>query len=169
MEPMGIKTVTARLKFFFETPHDPLPLGIFRILMSGFALLQAALWYPDWQAFVGNEGWIQWEISRALTQTWSIHIEQVHFILHKYFGTNEVQTAYTLFWVYFIAAFGLLIGFLTRFWAFWTWFAHFIIMTSASTFMYGVDIFLHIGLFYLMVMPVGKALSLDVKLGWASP
>lgn len=164
-----IKTIPYRLKLFFETPHDPLPLGIFRILMSGFALLQAAFWYPDWQAFLGKEGWVQWEISRALVQSWSIHIEQVHNVLHHFFGATETQTAYTLFWVYFISAFGLFIGFLTRFWAFMTWFTHYIIMVSATAFMYGVDIFLHIGLFYLMLMPVNKALSVDVKLGWASP
>ena len=146
-----------------------MPLGIFRILLSGFALLQAAFWYPDWQAFFGNDGWVQWEISRALAQPWSIHIEQVHGVLHHYFGATELQTTYTLFWVYCTAAFGLCIGFLTRFCAFITWFAHYIIMVSAPTFTYGVDIFLHIGLFYLMVMPVGKALSIDVKLKWANP
>ena len=169
MKPLTMKTTIEALKRFFETPSDPMPLGIFRILISGFALLQAVVWYPDWLAFFGKEGWIQWEISRALAQNWSIHIEQVYFVLHKYFGANETQTAYTLFWVYFISAFGLFMGILTRFWGFMTWFAHYIILISAPTFTYGVDIFLHIGLFYLMVMPVNKALSLDVRLGWASP
>jgi hypothetical protein len=42
-------------------------------------------------------------------------------------------------------------------------------MGTLRTFTYGVDIFLHIALFYMMFMPVARAYSLDVRQGRVSP
>ena len=69
------------------------------------------------------------------------------------------------FWIYIAVATGLLLGWYTRVWAFLTWFCHYIIMSTIPSFVYGVDIFLHIALFYLMIMPCNKALSLDLWFG----
>ncbi|MCB0852215.1 MAG: hypothetical protein KDD63_08345 [Bacteroidetes bacterium] len=152
---------------FFTTPVSPIPLGLFRILMSGFVLIQAAFWYPDWHAFLGEEGWIQWEISRALNMDWHIHIQQIHLIL-QHIGFTASQTVEVFFWVYVICALGLLIGWYTRIWAILTWVCHYILMSSIPTFVYGVDIFLQIGLFYIMIMPVAKAWSVDLLQGRVS-
>lgn len=145
---------------FFNVPISPLPLGIFRICMSGFALLQAFVWYPDWTAFFGKDGWIQWEISSALNTAWHIHLQDVAVSL-GFLHINETQTVSLFYWFYVVCALGLLIGWHTRVWAILTWLCHYILMSSITTFVYGVDIFLQIGLFYLMVMPVASACSLD--------
>lgn len=158
-----ITELKKRFYSFWETPISPLPLGIFRIFMAGFAIVQALLWWPDWLAFFGPEAWIQWEISRALNAPWNIHMQQVHQVFHALFGIAETQTVVTFFWIYIAAATGLLLGWYTRLWAFMTWFCHYIIMSTIPSFVYGVDIFLHIALFYLMVMPCNKALSLDLR------
>ena len=156
------------LKHFWEEPLSPEPLGLFRILISGFALLQAFLWLPDWLAFFGPDAWIQWEISKALNAAWHIHIREVYLLLHAAFGLTETQAVMAFFWFYVLSASGLLLGLYTRFWAFLTWLGHFIIMSSIPSFIYGVDIFLHIALFYLILMPSNKAYSLDRRLGIAS-
>ena len=148
---------------FFEAPISPIPLGIFRICMAGFTLLQALLWYPDWLAFFGEDGWVQWEINTALANSWQLQISKIHDIfLHRFFHTTEEQSVMIFYWCYVVSALGLLLGIFTRFWAFTTWFLHFVLMSSIPAFTYGVDIFLHIGLFYQIVMPVAKAYSLDL-------
>lgn len=152
----------AQLKNFWEKPLSPVPLGIFRILISVFVLIQAILWYPDWLAFFGQDAWIQWEISRAINNPWNIHMEHVYRLLNTLLGLTSAQSTMVFFWIYVVAALGLLVGWYTRVWAVLTWFLHFVVMSTIPSFVYGVDIFLHIALFYLMVMPVHKALSMDV-------
>jgi len=151
-----------RLNTFFTVPVSPVPLGIFRLLVASFVLVQAMIWYPDWVAFLGNDGWIQWEISKALTQPWFIHMQDIYQLLHWLFNFTELQSVWALYIVYIASAAGLLLGWHTRAFAVATWLCHYIIMSTIPTFIYGVDIFLHIALFYLMVMPVNKAFSMDL-------
>ena len=153
-----------RVVDFFETPQSPEPLGFFRIALAGFALLQAAVWYPDWMAFFGPEGWLQWEISLALNTGLQIHIQHVHEIV-RHLGLRAEQTVMVFFWCYAASLVGLLVGWHTRIWAVLAYLCHYIIMCTASTFVYGVDIFLQISLFYLMLMPVARAYSLDARQG----
>jgi hypothetical protein len=163
-----MRSVLNKIKVFLTAPISPKPLGIFRILIACFTLLQAALWYPDWHAFFGPEGWIQWEISSALNESWRLHMHHVYSLL-KHIGFSPSLTVEVFYWVYVSCAFGLLVGWYTRVWAILTWALHYILLSTITTFVYGVDIFLHISLFYLMVMPAGKALSLDVRQGRLSP
>jgi len=151
----------SRLVSFFQDPHSPVPLGILRLTIGSFVVLQAIVWYPDWLAFLGPDGWLQWEISHALAEDWTPHIGRVHDVLRR-FGLSETQSVMVFFWCYLISGIGLLVGWHTRVWAILTWLCHYVIMSTLRTFTYGVDIFLHIALFYLMVMPVAKAYSLDV-------
>lgn len=159
---VSIKRLRAKLDVFFTQPHPPAPLGIFRILISVFILLQAGLWYADWLAFFGPDAWLQWEISKALVINWSLHISQVAE-LFSLFGLDGEQAVILFFWIYVISAVGLLTGLFTRFWAVLTWFCHYIIMSSIDPYVYGVDIFLQIALFYIMIMPVARAYSLDAR------
>lgn len=161
--------IVKQISAFFTEPVSPVPLGIFRLLVAAFVLVQAILWYPDWTAFFGNEGWIQWEISKALTQSWFIHVQDVYHLLHSLFNFTEIQSVWALYTAYIISATGLLLGWHTRVFAVATWFCHYIMVSSIPTFIYGVDIFLHIALFYMMVMPVNKAFSLDLLQKRASP
>lgn len=163
-----LETYKEKIIHFFSTPVSPIPLGIYRILIASFALAQAALWYPDWLAFFGQDGWIQWEISQALSESWRLQMLHVHWLFEK-FGFTPDQTVITFFWIYIVSCVGLLAGWFTRIWAILTWFCHYILMATIPTFMYGVDIFLHISLFYIMIMPVNKAFSLDLLQGRATP
>jgi hypothetical protein len=164
---MALKNLftATRVQFqnFWTQPISPAPLGIFRIFLSAFALLQALLWLPDWQAFFGTDAWIQWEISHALNAGWNIHLQQVHGFLHAVFNTNETQSVNIFFWFYVLVLIGLLLGWFAPIWAILSWFCHYVIMSTIPSFVYGVDIFLHISLFYLMVMPCNKAFSLDLR------
>lgn len=162
-----LRTLLEKAEAFLTTPQSPEPLGFFRIVMAAFALLQAFLWFPDWLAFFGKEGWIQWEISRALNLDWHLHLQLLAAQTARV-GMTPDQTAMAFWWLYVGILFGLLVGWHTRIFAILSWLGHFIIMSTIPTFVYGVDIFLQIALFYMMVMPVSKAWSLDVKQGRVS-
>ena len=163
-----VQPLLDKINSFFTKPLSPMPLGIFRILIACFTLLQAALWYPDWHAFFGEEAWIQWEISKALNESWRLHMSDVHSLFAP-LGFSTGHTVEIFFWVYVSSTVGLLLGWYTRLWAILTWACHYVLLATITTFVYGVDIFLHISMFYLMIMPVGKALSLDVRQGRVSP
>lgn len=162
-----MKPITDKISAFFSTPLSPKPLGIFRILIASFALLQAALWYPDWHAFFGEEGWIQWEISQALNESWRLHMSNVQSWVQP-LGLSPAQTVEIVFWLYIGSTLGLLVGWYTRVWAIFSWAIHYVLLSTITTFVYGVDIFLHISMFYLMIMPASKAFSLDVRQGRSS-
>lgn len=164
---MPLRPTLDKIDAFFTTPQSPAPLGLFRILIAGFALIQAFTWYPDWQAFFGRDAWIQWEISQALSQPWNPHLGKIYELLAP-LGISEEGLVQGFFWIYVLCTTGLLIGWFTRLWAILTWLCHYAIMSTIPTFVYGVDIFLQIALFYIMVMPVAKAFSLDVRLGRVS-
>jgi hypothetical protein len=86
--PLRIRAAVVR---FFCEPQSPAPLGVFRLLMAGFALFQAALWYRDWPAFFGPDAWVQWEISRALGLESQLHLLHVAGLL-KHFGFSPDQS-----------------------------------------------------------------------------
>jgi hypothetical protein len=135
--------------------------------MAAFALFQAILWFRDWHAFLGADGWVQWEISRALGQEWQLHLLHIAAIL-KLVGISDSQTVTLFYWGYITSLLALLIGWHTRIAAFLACGFHYVIMNTVPIFVYGLDIFLQIALFYLMLMPVAKAYSLDVWQGRVS-
>ncbi|MEN3368260.1 MAG: hypothetical protein V7609_403 [Verrucomicrobiota bacterium] len=161
------RTRAAAIKFFCA-PQSPAPLGVFRLLMAGLALYQALLWYGDWPAFFGPDAWVQWEISRALGQEWQIHLLHIAGFLMQ-FGFSADQSVTIFYWAYVTFLVGLLLGWHTRVAAFLVCASHWVIMNTVPMFVYGLDIFLQIALFYLMVMPVAKAYSLDLWQGRVSP
>ncbi|HEX4629805.1 MAG TPA: HTTM domain-containing protein [Chthoniobacterales bacterium] len=165
-ETFRARARAAAVRFCCE-PQSPAPLGVFRLLMAGFALFQAILWYRDWSAFFGPDAWVQWEISRALGLEWQLHMMHVAGFL-KHFGFSPDQSVTIFYWTYVTFLVALLLGWHTRIAAFLVCLSHYVMMNTISIFVYGVDIFLQIALFYLLVMPVAKAYSLDVWQGRVS-
>jgi hypothetical protein len=165
---MNRQSPRARIKagviVFFSAPQSPTPLGVFRILVAAFALLQLLLWYRDWDAFLASDGWVQWEISRALGQEWQLHLVHVAgFLAHL--GLSPDQSVRIFYWIYATSLVALLVGCHTRIAAFLAWAAHYVLMNTIPIFLYGMDIFLQIALFYAVVMPVHKACAVDSWMG----
>jgi hypothetical protein len=88
--------------------------------------------------------------------------------LLKHFGFSPEQSVTIFYWAYVTFLVVLLVGWHTRIAAFLVCLSHYVIMNTVSIFIYGLDIFLQIALFYLVVMPVAKAYSLDVWQGRVS-
>jgi hypothetical protein len=58
----------------------------------------------------------------------------------------------------------MLVGWLTRTSSILVWFLHWVLISSCSTLVYGVDMFAHVFLFLLIWAPAGDSLSIDAKL-----
>lgn len=147
---------------FFNGPVSPAPLAIFRILIAAFTLLQAILWYNDWLAFVGSDGWIQWEVSQALISDLTLHLAKVYKCF-SFLQLSENEFAIAFFWMYVTSALFLLAGLCTKIASFLTFLCHYILMCTIEVYVYGVDIFLQIALFYIVLMPVARMYSLDAR------
>ncbi len=160
---MRKSSIYKRAYSFFNDPVSPAPLAIFRILIAAFTLLQAILWYNDWLAFVGYDGWLQWEISQALISDLTLHMAKVYsFFSFLHISEDTFVTAF--FWVYVTSALMLLLGLFTKVFSLLTFLCHYILMCTIEVYVYGVDIFLQIALFYVMLMPVARMFSLDALL-----
>ncbi|MBK7870284.1 MAG: HTTM domain-containing protein [Saprospiraceae bacterium] len=165
MKPLN--SLIQDFQLFFTAPISPKSLGIFRILITFLHCFKQLCGIRIGQHFFGEDAWVQWEISKAFNQSWHIHIQDIYNIFQP-LGISTSSFVEAFFWVYFISAMGLLLGWFTRVWAIFTWLCHYIMMSTLPTFVYGVDIFLQISLFYMMIMPVAKAYSLDIRFGRVS-
>jgi hypothetical protein len=84
-------------------------------------------------------------------------------------GLGESTSLFLIWLLLFIAALSLLAGFLCRPSAIACWFLHLCAANSRSVLSYGVDEFMTIGIFYLMLSPLPDRFSLDRKLFGRKP
>lgn len=154
-----MKKIFTHIASFFYAPVPKEMLGIFRVLVSGFALLQLLVLLPDWGWLYGPKGLIPWEISDALSTNGAPSLRTVSSV----FGLSQNITVYIITTIYFLSLGGLFIGYKTRYMAAVAWLMHLIINTTGNLTAYGVETFTHIALFYCMVLPVGVSLSLDAR------
>jgi len=138
-------------------------LPALRIGTALFCLLQCWYWRSNLYDLFGEQGWIQWEISKAAATTWSLHLVDFSAAV-ALFGLDKNESVALFFALYIFLAVAVLIGFLTRVSACLLWGMHVMILNTLSDFIYGVDIFLHIALFYLVAFPVNRYFSVDTRL-----
>ena len=145
---------------FFLRPASPLPLAALRIALATLLLVQAIL-LRDWVVpFLSRDGLIQGPLSDVLRSPFSPHVGWFADWLAP-FGITEVATLYGVCALYLLGVVLLLVGLFTRTAAILTWFLHWVLVTTGYTSVYGVDMYAHVFLFYMMFAPVGAALSLD--------
>jgi hypothetical protein len=84
-------------------------------------------------------------------------------------GLSSVPVYQAVYALCLLSALALLLGAVTRLSALVCWITNSALMNSASSFIYGVDDFQHIGLFYCIVFPVARAFSLDALRGGRMP
>src|SRR4051812_45558458 len=157
-----MKNIFSSIHVFFTKPMPADTLGIFRIAISAFALIQFFVLLPDWAWIYGPKGLLPWEVSEALSTN---HMPALSDVLSKlgflHLTPNGVLYAVTT--IYFLSLAGLLVGYKTRLMGCLAWITHLMLNTTGHFTAYGVETFAHISLFYCMVLPVGAAFSLDVR------
>jgi len=141
-------------------------LGL-QVVLYGFSLRQ------DWNyLFAANgKGLITRNLSEALLSLESPFIPRLGWIIE--FGTrlglDEEKVLSAAWFVLLFAGVGLLLGFFCRSSAILAWFLHLSTAKSGDFVSYGVDNFMTIGLFYLMLSPLPDRYSLDALFRKSEP
>ena len=154
-----MKNISFFHKFFFQQLSAE-TLGLFRIAVSGFALVQLLVLLPDWMWLYGPHGILPWEVSEALATNDMPSLPDIFKLLSP-LKVSPVAVVYLVTAIYFLSLAGLVVGYKTKVMGILAWLTHLVLNTTGHFTAYGVETFTHISLFYCMVLPVGIAWSLD--------
>ena len=156
-----------RLRGFLFPSEADLWLGLLRIGLGLQVLLYILSLRADWNyLFAGpGEGLIGRALPEALLSTESPLIPRLDWLVMLTTRTDfsESTALSIVWWVLLFAGCCLLIGFFSRASAILAWFIHLCAAESGGFISYGVDNFMTIGLFYLMLSPLPDRYSLDQR------
>lgn len=145
------------------------------ILRAGLGLeitLYALSLHADWKRMFGSAstGFLNREFTEALMSIQTPLVPRIGWFLWagQHLGLNE-ETALTILWFFlFAAGIFLIVGIFSRSAAIAAWLLHLCVAKTGGYLAYGMDNFLTIGLFYLMISPLPDAWALDRKI-WRKP
>jgi Vitamin K-dependent gamma-carboxylase len=156
-----------RLRVFLFPPETDRWLGLLRIGLGLQVLFYALSLRSDWNYLFAEAGGglIGRALPEALLSTESPLIPRLGWLvmLIARTGFSESTALSIVWWVLLFAGCCLLIGFLSRASAILAWFVHLCAAESGGFVSYGVDNFMTIGLFYLMLSPLPDRYSLDQR------
>jgi hypothetical protein len=156
-----------RLRVFLFPPETDRWLGLLRIGLGLQVLFYALSLRSDWNYLFAEPGGglIGRALPEALLSTESPLIPRLGWLvmLIARTGFSESTALSIVWWVLLFAGCCLLIGFLSRASAILAWFVHLCAAESGGFVSYGVDNFMTIGLFYLMLSPLPDRYSLDQR------
>jgi hypothetical protein len=151
-------------RFLFPKQFDDW-LTVLRIGLGLQVLLYALSLRSDWNyLFAGtNRGLNGRALSEALLSTESPLVPRLGWLVAvgSHLGLSEWAVLTITWWFLVCAAFGLITGSFSRSSAITAWFLHLCGAKSGGVVAYGVDNFMTIGLFYLMLSPVPDRYALD--------
>jgi len=155
------------IDFCFPAESDTW-LAILRIGLGLQVVLYALSLRDDWNYFLAGTGHtlISRNLGEAILSLESYFVPRLGWLvtLGARIGFRE-ETALRRTWICLLSSgCALLMGIASRFSAILAWFLHLCAAKSAGFVSYGVDNFMTIGLFYLMLSPLPDRYSLDRRL-----
>jgi Vitamin K-dependent gamma-carboxylase len=155
------------LQFLFPTEPDAW-LGILRFGLGLQVTFYSLSLRNDWNYLLSAtpSGLINRNLAEALLSVESHFVPRLGWLvaLGAHVGLRE-ETVLSIAWICLLAAgWGLFLGLACRFSAILAWFLHLCAAKSGGFVSYGVDNFMTIGLFYLMLSPLPDRYSLDWRL-----
>lgn len=158
------------LRFFFPE-DDGLWVSALRIGLGIQIVLYVVSLKDDWNLLFSGpaSGLIGREFSEALLARQSPLVPQLGWLvsLGAHVGLLELTVLSIAWWSLLIAGGALCVGVVTRAAAIVAWFLHLCVASSGGLLAYGVDAFMTIGLFYLMLAPLPDSYALEF--GWRQP
>jgi hypothetical protein len=122
----------------------------------------------DWNSLfrANGEGIISRDLPEAILDAQSPFIPRLGWLIQigKMLGVSENLALSTIWLVLFCASLLLLVGLFSRFAAVATWFLYLCAAKSGNLMTYGMDNFVMIGLFYLMLSPLPDSRSIDYRI-----
>lgn len=159
-----IRKILDSVETFFLRPAYATPLAMVRIGVSFVLLLQAYMLRLALVDLFGHDGLVQGELNDAINGSDSPRIAWLVNLLAP-LGLPETSSIMLGGCIYVMALCFLLAGFHTRAAATVAWVFHWMFAGTAASVAYGVDLYAHVFLFYLIFAPAGDAISLDAWLG----
>jgi hypothetical protein len=151
------------VQFLFPSESDSW-LALFRIGFGVQTILYALSLRNDWSyLFGGSGGLISRDLAEKLLAVESPFVPTLGWLvgLGARFGLHEATILF-LTWLFLLCGgIALVLGLLSRLAALVAWLLHLCAAKSGGVLSYGVDNFMTIGLFYLMLSPLPDRYSLD--------
>jgi hypothetical protein len=158
-----MKTCRKRLLEFLFPPETDRWLAILRVGLGSEVILYSMSLRTDWMYLLS--GTVR-RLAEALLSLESHFIPRLGWFvtLAAQVGIDENRLLFAAWSSLLIAGCGIVIGFASRASAFAAWFLHLCVAKSGGFVSYGMDNFLTIGLFYLMLSPLPDRFSIDGRL-----
>jgi hypothetical protein len=155
------------LEFLFSAETDQW-LAILRVGLGMQIILYCLSLWNDWIYFLAptGRGLISRNLAEGLLGTESIVIPRISWLVAVggWLGLENETVLWAVWGLLLLGGILLSIGLCSRLAAFGTWFLHLCAVKSGDLLVYGVDNFITIGLFYLMLSPLPDKASLDWKI-----
>jgi len=157
-----MRNVTASLFFFEESDAW---LGVLRIGLGTVVICYVISLATDWNFLfaTGGPALVTRDFSEALLSLQSRFVPRLGWLVDvgRQLGLKE-QIVLQSVWICLLGSgLGLMLGIFSRFSAVLAWFLHLCAARSGSFVSYGVDDFMTIGLFYLMLSPLPDRFTFD--------
>jgi len=146
---------------FIEKEADTRSLAFLRIGLGLIAIFKFTVYGRFFLDFHGQYGMVPWAISKAGIYPFLPHLGDAAIWFSGISGQSLDGASFTLFYIFIGACICFIFGFLTRLANILCFFLHLCLIYAASGYMYGVDVFTQIGLFYCLFFPMGSNWSID--------
>jgi uncharacterized membrane protein YphA (DoxX/SURF4 family) len=136
------------------------PLAVFRIGIAFVLLAQVQVLWRFREILLAEEGPIPWAVTDRILDPLLPRLSTFAAVLGPP-GIGPEQVTAMFLALHAVAALLLLVGWRTRIAALVAWGTYLPLRYTAHLFFYGIGSMLLIGLFYCVILPVGRAWSLD--------
>jgi len=166
--PKGGQALRKRIVELLFPAESDMWLSILRFGVGAQVTFYSSSLRNDWNYLLSGTGTglISRDLAEALLSVESHFVPRLGWLvaLGVHLGLRE-EAVLSVAWICLLAAgCGLLLGLACRFSAIAAWFLHLCAAKSGGFVSYGVDNFMTIGLFYLMLSPLPDRYSLDLRL-----
>jgi len=155
------------VEFLFPAASDTW-LAILRIGLGLQVLLYCLSLWPDWNGLFVESGntFINRDVTEAIFTLDCSFLPRLSWFVQigRAIGLEEEKVLSIILFVFLASGCCLVLGLVSRSAAIVAWLLHLAAVTSGGLMSYGVDNFMTIGLFYLMVSPLPDRYSLDSRL-----
>lgn len=147
--------------YFFADRYDANPMTALRIGTGMILLLQFLVLKPDLMAFIQNNGIVRQDLSTIRQLPFQLNSYKIVNYMTAHFHLSEFKSLQILGTAYIACTVCVILGLFTRISSVILTLLHIAFVASGHFFSYGVDYFLSILLFYIVIFPVNRELSLD--------
>lgn len=151
----------ARMFSFIETPMPTYPMAFYRIGLSIICFGKFLVLLPNLSLYYGPFGLVQWSISKVDNFSFIPHVGDVAIKLSGITGISLQTSFFVIASVFATCCLLMLLGCLTRLATFICFYLHLAFINTGSAFIYGVDVFTQVALFYALFFPLNSIYAID--------